>query len=451
MSMRHVSIVVAALAGLLHAAGSHAGDLNPPAGPLMPTMLPLNEVEPRTPLSPEDVPIVIAQPGSYFLTGNLRGGGAGATAITVLAENVTIDMRGFEIGPSEVGAFNRGIEVEGDNVQIANGTIRGCLDSGIYAVLGDDGNFENLRLVGNAGFGLITTRDATIRRCIALSNTLAGLRCDSTAVIEGCRAQSNGGVGIQVGARSSVSACVSTQNGAAGYLGGDTSSISNCTAQGNAGPGFSFAAGGASLVNCTARSNSVGFSVGDASVIDGCTASLNTTHGVSVGDGSTVRGCSAFDNTNAGFTATGDAPMFVNCSAQSNEDGFQLGNFRASFESCTAVSNTRYGIDVGNDSVVRNCMTRFNQTGIRATTHGYIIGNTCNRNDVGIEAGVGARIDSNHCAFNGTGYVVASDSYCVRNVSTASDGLPYIFVGGGSTGIAVSSNSGTAGPWHNLE
>ena len=61
---------------------SFAGDLNPPPGTVMPTMKTLDEVEPRTPLDPADVPIVIGSSGSYYITGNFSALIAGQDAIT---------------------------------------------------------------------------------------------------------------------------------------------------------------------------------------------------------------------------------------------------------------------------------------------------------------------------------------------------------------------------------
>src|SRR5438270_4345686 len=78
-------LVVAALAGV-----ARGGPLDPP-GPPASTQ---PQVEPRTPISA--LPFTISQPGSYFLTQNLTAS-AGGDGITVLADNVTIDLNGFAL------------------------------------------------------------------------------------------------------------------------------------------------------------------------------------------------------------------------------------------------------------------------------------------------------------------------------------------------------------------
>src|SRR5262245_30915896 len=71
-----------------------AGNLNPPAGTIAPTMKDLNTVEPRTPIS--SLPFTIGLPGSYYLTRDLTGT-SGQYGIIVLASDVTLDMSGFAL------------------------------------------------------------------------------------------------------------------------------------------------------------------------------------------------------------------------------------------------------------------------------------------------------------------------------------------------------------------
>ena len=69
-------MVAATLGGIFWVS---AGDLNPPAGPVTPTMKPLDEVEPRTAVNATNTPgdtdssFRISQSGSYYLTANLTG------------------------------------------------------------------------------------------------------------------------------------------------------------------------------------------------------------------------------------------------------------------------------------------------------------------------------------------------------------------------------------------
>src|SRR5262245_28629382 len=86
-----------------------AGDLIPPVGPVLPTMKPLSDVEPRAAISATNTPgdgdsiFRITQPGSYYLTGNITGV-AGKSALKVsYADHVTIDLAGFVINGGAAG------------------------------------------------------------------------------------------------------------------------------------------------------------------------------------------------------------------------------------------------------------------------------------------------------------------------------------------------------------
>jgi hypothetical protein len=67
------ALILVATAGLLI-----AGPLTPPAGPVTSTYKPLSDVEPRIAINAVNTPgdsssvFLITQPGSYYLTGNVR-------------------------------------------------------------------------------------------------------------------------------------------------------------------------------------------------------------------------------------------------------------------------------------------------------------------------------------------------------------------------------------------
>ena len=75
------------------------GPLTPPGAPA-PTMKTLDQIEPRIAINATNTPgdasslFRIAQPGSYYLTGNITGV-AGKDGIEIASSNVTIDLMGF--------------------------------------------------------------------------------------------------------------------------------------------------------------------------------------------------------------------------------------------------------------------------------------------------------------------------------------------------------------------
>jgi hypothetical protein len=130
---------------------SAQGILTPP-GPPAPSMLSLNQIEPRTPIS--SAPYTISQPGSYYLTTNLNLT-SGLSAITIAANGVTLDLSGFTISSTSY-PFNLGsgilISNNLSNITIKNGFIDGgTIDSG-------NGTFSG----GGFGYGINCSANSAI-------------------------------------------------------------------------------------------------------------------------------------------------------------------------------------------------------------------------------------------------------------------------------------------------
>lgn len=131
-----------------------AGNLNPPAGPVAPVMLPLDQIEPRTPISA--LPFTINQCGSYFLT-NCLTGVAGAHGISVQADDVTIDLNGFTLSgvPGSLDGIN--VSVPSPNVKIENGNINDW-DQGISC-------FDGSLIVRNVVIEDVATAGIFVSNC----------------------------------------------------------------------------------------------------------------------------------------------------------------------------------------------------------------------------------------------------------------------------------------------
>jgi hypothetical protein len=98
------------------------GSLTPPGAPA-PTMKSLDQIEARTPISA--APFTISNSGSYYLTKNLSVTTGGA--ITISADNVTLDLNGFTILSTSATASGTAVLINGNrtNISISNGHIRG--------------------------------------------------------------------------------------------------------------------------------------------------------------------------------------------------------------------------------------------------------------------------------------------------------------------------------------
>lgn len=174
-----------------------AGPLDPPGGAISSTHKTLTQVEPRTPIDPSQVPVVISERGSYYLTDDLRPVTLGEPVIRVQADDVTLDLNGFSvIGASEVGLATVGIELAqgATNLAVRNGAIRECQGHGVAAELGGEGvvTLERLHLVNNAGAGaFFSNHHVRIIDCVSRSNDEGGILC-FVGLVHGCSVNVNG-------------------------------------------------------------------------------------------------------------------------------------------------------------------------------------------------------------------------------------------------------------------
>ena len=142
--MHHVPVLASLLATVVTTA--HAGPIDPPAGPVAPTMKTLEEVEPRIAINQANTPgdsdsaFKITAAGSYYLPQNyiILGFLNPINGIEIAAGNVTIDLNGFTIS----GGSNAidGVVFNGNpnNVTIKNGTVSSFDNHAIN--IGSDGN-----------------------------------------------------------------------------------------------------------------------------------------------------------------------------------------------------------------------------------------------------------------------------------------------------------------------
>ena len=168
------------------------GDLNPPAGAVAATGKRLTEIEPRIALNATNTPglfdcvFLIAEPGSYYLTGNLQGV-SGKHGIKVVSSNVKIDLNGFDVvGAAGMGPYD-GILASGnpiENINVRNGTVRGWGDEGLDLAAAQYSRVDDLTANGNVGDGIVTGPLSIVRSCSANANSGAGIPPSHTLVPE---------------------------------------------------------------------------------------------------------------------------------------------------------------------------------------------------------------------------------------------------------------------------
>ena len=297
----------------LASATALAGPIDPPAGPVGPTMKTLDEVEARIAINTDNTPgdsdalFVITQPGSYYLTQNWTINGTfdfptGTTTprdgIRIEASNVTVDLNGFTL---EGGLFEprHGIVVDQigvwTNILIQNGSISGFTNNGI-----DSASAER--------------RGLRIRHIRANSNLRTGIAAES-ATVEHCES-SNNDIGINA---DSVLSCVANLN----RLGIQANTVLDSQANDNTASGLTIGRLGS---RCTAIGNGTsGILVLRTATVEFSNASENGSTGIfSFGN---VRDCVARENVTGIFF---DEPFISPTAkrierniAESNETGFR--------------------------------------------------------------------------------------------------------------------------------
>jgi hypothetical protein len=326
MCMRATGVLMVMLA-----AGSVvAGPLVPPLGAISSTGKTLTEVEPRIPISG---PINIVNDGSYYLTGNIAGP-AGGAAITISAQNVTLDLNGYTISGGQTGVLIDIVATTGGLV-VQNGTIRNTTGSGVFSrplsfasdsppttlrrltldgitdagvLLGVASVIEDVSVTGASGStsssGITVGAGSRVRNVRVLGVARRGIDVGSSSTVEGATVISAGIDGVRTGSSCTVTGST-VQGGTTGFNIGQYSSIAGCTATGASGSGVVVDVG------CGVKDCAVNNTSGDAFVI---------------GAGSSVHDSRATSIEGNGFVATSVGGVtFDRCTVFNVElNGFQV-------------------------------------------------------------------------------------------------------------------------------
>lgn len=341
---------------------ARAGDLNPPSGPVAPTGLRLDQIEPRTILMPANAPFVITAPGSYALGGPIKAP-AGAAAITIQASGVSLDLHGFSVQPAVQGTVTEGIALASG---VADVEILGGLISGF-----------SQRCISGASALNVRLTNLTVKLCGA-----TGAEIGTGQVTDSHFALNTGdGLRIAIG-HSVVRGCTSSNNVADGFDLGNNTSALNSVAQQNSGFGF-LAGDGGTFSGCTSRQSSLcGYRSGAGAAYVGCSAFNSGVHGFEILNGATLTGCDSRNNAGDGFNVS--SSQLVNCTARTNSgNGARLLSQCSVFQSQFS-GNLTNGIFASgvNGRISGNHTSNNSSAGIRLaeSATAFVLGNTAHSN-----------------------------------------------------------------------
>lgn len=273
--------------------------------------------DPRTPIRADDLPLVIDQPGSYYLAENAVGI-SGANGIVIAVSNVTLDLNGFSVFGVQ-GSIDGIAITASSKVEITNGLVEGWGGNGISGVP-PFSHLENLRISQNENAGVIGS-------------------CTATTIL-GCTSILNGTGFDLMGDGIVLQHSFANENSSSGFKVGDNSVFTSCVAIGNGFHGFDLRRG-STLFQCFAGDNGSqenvgrGFSGEKNLTFSGCVAKGNAGHGFHSPDSAGYIECAAYQNGGGGFDCR--ASIMVSCTSNDNlDDGFELSGI---IKNCAASGN----------------------------------------------------------------------------------------------------------------
>jgi hypothetical protein len=350
---------------LVHPAFSQ-GALTPPGAPA-PTMKSLDQIEPRTPIS--FAPFTISQPGSYYMTTNVTVGSG--DAITITANNVTLDLNGFTISSTNpIASTDSGILLSGSrtNIAIRNGHISSGVTNNGAGVYSGSG----------FGFGIIFSGFPLNVRVSGLS--VNGCQYDGiylgygSAVVESCVVSAVGAYGIQA---QSVSDSTAIDCG--------TTAISATTANNCIGS----VSGGGSGVYATTANNCYGNSTGNGNGLYALGNAQNCYGSSSSGTGLyayTALNCNGSSSSGTALSAT----TAQNCYGYCNGNGFGYGVYaNGTAQNCWGSSTSASGVSA---TTAQNCYGYSSLDGVAANN-----AESCWGSSTGNGIGVYAEFTAHNC------------------------------------------------------
>lgn len=256
-----------------------------------------DQIEPRTAIS--SVPFTISAASSYYLTKNLAVDSG--NAITITADNVTVDLNGFTLSSTQATPTGTGILLSGDrkHIHILNGHIKGNVTYSGSSYTG--GGFLNGIYFSGAIPLNVRITGVSVSGCQSHGIYVAH---GNATVAESCTVHTVGGYGIDA---DSVMNSTAYQCGTGGIVG---TTVQNCYA--------TTTASAASAIYAWSINNCYGYSTGSEGYGIYALGVANNCYGQSI----TGTGIFAIAASNCqGFSGSGygiKADTALNCRGQSS-------------------------------------------------------------------------------------------------------------------------------------
>lgn len=271
------------------------------------------------------LPVTLTQPGSYRLTSNLTQALATTTVVRVSANDVSIDLGGFEIAgpftcpgnPASCTAVGIGYAIDADafsGVRVANGSVRGTA-RGIN--LGDHCAVDDVRVVETTNHGIFTGTGCALARVVVARNGSDGVQIDQGTIVDSA-AHDNEGSGFRFGSNGAISNSSARRNGGSGISGNAGTSVDSCVSSDNVGSGISLNAGGVVTSSASYSNTASGIVGGTGSVVRFSSAYANGDRGIVLSLGSQAIGNSIRLNTGLGLVLADNSGYRENVLTQNN-------------------------------------------------------------------------------------------------------------------------------------
>jgi len=304
----------------------------------------------------------ISTSGSYCLANNINA--SGTAAITITANDVTLDLNGQTIS----GSLTNGILVTGSNIAIKDGLLDGILAGGTGINVSSSNNVTIQNIIAMAwgtGININNSNNIMVNNCICNNTTMNGfgmnINGSNDIMVNNCTCNdNNAGFNVSNGSRLTFTNCQSNRSGFNGVnLTNITSCIfDSCTTTSNTASGIATTnISDVEFTNCQSNGNSFGcfFGTLSSSVLNSCSADSNSMTGFFSSGGSCTKyiNCQSNGNGSNGFQVdTGTSFILDQCSTCSNTNGFYLANAGVCcvVAQCLAVNNSGFGF-IGNANV----------------------------------------------------------------------------------------------------